>query len=304
MRIIRTVELHDVSKEEKLPGFTPEFPYIASRVELDYFREHFVPWHWHRTVELFYMESGELSYHTSNDERTFPAGSGGMINSNVIHTTRFRTQNERNIQILHLFDPVLLSGSPGSRIDQRYISPLASSSQVEIIALYPDCPEHADILRLIRQSFQLSEKDWGYELHMREILSQIWLKLLKLSEPRIQEIQTVNPAMDKVKSMLIYIHEHYADKISVSELASSAFLSERECYRVFSSCLHTTPGDYIRDYRLRIACRMLADGQDSVTDIGHACGLGNGSYFGKTFHEHIGCTPLEYRRKWQNRDIK
>ena len=49
---------------------------------------------------------------------------------------------------------------------------------------------------------------------------------------------------------------------------------------------------------------MLADGHESVTEIGHTCGLGNASYFGKIFREHTGYTPLEYRRKWQNNNKK
>jgi transcriptional regulator GlxA family with amidase domain len=102
--------------------------------------------------------------------------------------------------------------------------------------------------------------------------------------------------------MMIYIHDHFAEKISVRDLAAAAFLSERECYRVFQNCLHMTPTEYLTSIRLQMACRMLAETRESVTDIGHACGLGSSSYFGKTFREHTGYTPLEYRRKWQDND--
>ena len=42
-----------------------------------------------------------------------------------------------------------------------------------------------------------------------------------------------NKSNDKIKLMMIYIHEHYGEKISIPELAAAAYLSERECYRVF-----------------------------------------------------------------------
>ena len=45
MRIIRSLEFQIGSKEEKLPYDTHAFPYLASRAELDYYREPFVPWH-------------------------------------------------------------------------------------------------------------------------------------------------------------------------------------------------------------------------------------------------------------------
>ena len=108
---------------------------------------------------------------------------------------------------------------------------------------------------------------------------------------------------DKVKLMMVYIHEHFAEKISIPELAAAAFLSERECFRIFHDCLHMTPVEYMKNYRLQAACQMLAKGQEPVTSISHACGLGSSSYFGKVFREYMGCTPMEYRCKWQNNDI-
>lgn len=301
MKVIRGLEFHTDSKEEKLPGFSPNFPYIASRAELDCYREPFVPWHWHKAVELFYIESGELRYHTPNGTMVFSEGSGGMVNSNVLHMTSFRKNREKNIQLLHIFDPVLIAGQWGSLIEQKYITPLITASRLELIALYPDNPRHASILHLIRQAFELSEDEFGYELNIREALSQIWFRIVQLCRPALLEKPDANTkAIDKIKSMMIYIHEHYSEKISVSELSAAAYLSERECYRVFQSCLHMTPTEYMKSYRLQMACRMLAEGQESVTEIGHACGLGSTSYFGKIFHTHTGCTPLEYRRKWQD----
>ncbi|WP_437439574.1 helix-turn-helix transcriptional regulator [Enterocloster citroniae] len=61
--------------------------------------------------------------------------------------------------------------------------------------------------------------------------------------------------------------------------------------------MHMTPMEYIKDYRLQMACQMLARGQESITMISNACGLGSSSYFGKIFRDYAHCTPLEYRKK-------
>jgi len=65
-----------------------------------------------------------------------------------------------------------------------------------------------------------------------------------------------------------------------------------------------TPVEYIISYRLKMACHMLAESRETITFISHACGLGSSSYFGKVFREYIGCTPIEYRNKWQDNAIK
>lgn len=303
MRNIQNIEFYTGSKEELLPGFADDFPYIASRSQLDKYIGRFAPWHWHRAVELFYMESGSLTYYTPHGEIVFPAGSGGMVNSNVLHMTKAMSRTEDNIQLLHIFDTSLLAGEQGSRLERKYITPIVTAPQIEIIPVFPGNERQDKVLELILEAFSLSGDEFGYEMKLRELLSEIWLLLFELSRPMQEKGGKYNKNNDKIKLMMAYIHEHYSEKIFISELAAAAYLSERECFRVFHDCLHTTPVEYIKTYRLQAACQMLARGQEPVTVISQACGLGSSSYFGKVFREYAHCTPLEYRRKWQDSDI-
>ena len=258
MKNIHSIEFYTGSKEELLLGFEKDFPYIASRAELDKYIGHYVPWHWHKTVELFYMESGSIEYDTPGGKLLFPAGSGGIVNSNVLHMTKAISQKEKNIQLLHIFDVSLLAGEQGSRIEQKYIAPIITAPQIEVIPLFPGNAEEERILKLLAASFRLSSDEFGYEIKLRETLTEIWLMLFELSRPMREKKGEHNKSNDKIKLMMIYIHEHYREKISIPELAAAAYLSERECYRVFHDCLHMTPVEYITTYRLQIACQMLS----------------------------------------------
>lgn len=178
MKNVYKLEFHSGSKEELLPDFESEFPYIASNAELDKYIGRSAPWHWHRAIELFYMESGTLEYYTPKKKLSFSAGSGGFINSNVLHMTKAVSRTEKNIQRLHIFDTALISGNYGSKIEKKYVMPITANPQIEIYAFRPDNFIHADILDLIKQTFTLCENDIGYEIKIRESLSRIWLKLL------------------------------------------------------------------------------------------------------------------------------
>ena len=278
MNNIHHIEFHTGSKEELFPDFSVDFPYIASRAELDKYAGRFVPWHWHKAVELFYMKSGSLEYHTPGGKLLFPAGSGGLVNSNVLHMTRAMPQTAENIQLLHIFDLSLLFGEPGSRIEKKYITPIAAAPQIELIPLFPGNAAQEAILKRITEAFRFSGEEFGYEMKLREALSEIWLMLF--DRPMLENGRTHSKSNDKIKLMMIYIHEHFAEKLSIAELAASAFLSQRECFRVFRECLNMTPVEYLNTYRLQTACRMLARGTEPVTVISHACGLGSSSYFG------------------------
>lgn len=297
MKYLRGIEIDHASHEEILPDFAADFPYIATCAELDRYIEPCTPWHWHRAVELFYMESGVLEYSTPGGTWRFPAGSGGMVNSNVLHATRTERGAERNVQLLHLFEPSLLAGEQGSRIERRYILPLLTAPGAELIPLSPEEPAQAEILRDIRAAFAFSGQTWGDEVSLREALTRIWMKLSALVEPNTQRSREGDGA---IKQLLVYVHTHFQEELCVEQLAQAAHISKRACFRLFRDKLHMTPLEYIRSYRLQKACQMLAHSEVPVTQVAGLCGLGSSSYFGKVFRETFGCTPREYRRRWRD----
>ncbi len=107
-----------------------------------------------------------------------------------------------------------------------------------------------------------------------------------------------NPKLnEKMKLMVGYVHEHFGEKITIKKIAAAAYISERECYRSFHAVMHMTPNEYVKQYRLQVASRMLTDSNESINNIAQVCGLGTSSFFGKVFRESFALTPLEYRKK-------
>ena len=139
---------------------------------------------------------------------------------------------------------------------------------------------------------------------MRSVLSEIWCGLLALTETMEKSPKHNSRSSQKIKIMLAFIHKHCGDKLSVKEIAASAFISERECFRVFRDCLNMTPVEYVTSFRLQRACWMLSEGNEPITSICHICGLGSSSYFGRVVRTSMGCSPKEYRQKWQNSDTR
>ena len=300
MRDIYGVNLYTGTREERLPDFSFDFPYIASRVNLNEMPGRETPWHWHKAIELFYVEKGYLTYCTPGGETMFQAGMGGLVNTGVLHRTYLGPSAEA-LAFLHIFDPSILAGQPGSRIDQKYIAPVVSSG-AEIIVLRPEDAAQSAVLENLRKSFREEEQAFGYEIRLRSVLSTIWVDVLACAGSLAESSATQRQTNEKIKTIMAYVHEHYAERIAVGDLAAICFSSERECFRLFQNCLHTTPVAYLRSVRLQAACRLLEEGRMPVTEIGQLCGLGSSSYFGKVFREAFGCTPQSYRKKWQDRN--
>lgn len=294
MENIRSLQFKNPSREQLHPDLEEDFPCVTSRVKINEYKDGIVPWHWHEEVELFYIENGVLEYDFPKGKIIFPKGSGGLVNSNLIHKTKSHAPD--TIQYLHIFNVSLIAGNPGSRIEKKFIAPIVNAPQIEIISLFPDVPEHIEILNEIKNSFYLRNDTADYEIILRNALSNIWCGILNISSSALSDQITVDKVNNKLKAMIIYIHEHYSEKLSVKQIASAAFISDRECFRVFQNYLHSTPAEYLRNYRIQKACHLLINTSETVTSVGLNCGFENNSYFIKTFRERIGCTPQEYRK--------
>lgn len=293
MKTVHCVAFKGESQEEELPDFHPDFPYIMSYVEPGKFPGRYVPWHWHREVELFYMQHGDLEYHTPLGTMLFPTGSGGLVNSNVLHMTRSLTDD--TAQMIHIFDTSLIGGQRGSLLEQKYVLPLVGAPQVEILGLFPENPEQTAVLRALSESFRLPT-DFLYEIRLRSALSELWCDLLRLSEP-LRRKSGPRVFNEKIKTMMRYVQEHCAEKVAMREIAGAAFISERECFRTFHDTLNTTPAEYLRSCRVQKACEMLIDSDDPVTTIAQTCGFASSSHLNTVFRRYMECTPREFRDK-------
>lgn len=299
MEAIRTIRLRSATRQEILPDFSPDFPYRFSLSEPGGFPGGRVPWHWHPALELFYIQRGTLVYETPAGQRSFAAGSGGLINANVLHGA-YATPGEPVTQLIHLFEPSLLGGSLGGRIEQKYLLPITADASLELLAFEPGAPQQDAILRKLKASFELPRDAFGYELRLRAALSDLWLELLALPRP---EKRACAASDEACKAMMAFLHEHAAEPLHIAQIAAAGCCSEREVYRTFRTCLHTTPLNYLQNLRLQNACTQLVLSRRSVTEIAADCGFASLSYFGKVFRRAFGCTPAAYRAKWQDRTM-
>lgn len=295
---VQKIDLQYNSKQEIIPGFSEDFPYIASCAELGKYIDSNIPWHWHNTVELFYMEKGSIEYITPKGSFYFPEGTAGFVNLGTLHSTRWEKTDTEMTQLLHLFHPELISGKIDSRIHQKYILPLTDTSGIEILPIYPDSNHNKKLLKMIRNGFDLSEDMDGYEFEIRKILTDIWMELLLLEKDIPDILRSFSGT--EMKQMMSYIHEHYMESISVDEIAASAHVSKRACFRFFKDSLHMSPLDYIKSYRLQIATQLLIEGKISMTEIASRTGFGSSSYFSKVFREEKGYTPSEFKKNWHD----
>lgn len=101
----------------------------------------------------------------------------------------------------------------------------------------------------------------------------------------------------KMKKAVAYIDKHYADEISVEDVARESGLSESQFRRVFEDVIAKSPIDYITTIRLNAARKLLTTTDKSIAEIAVEVGFFDQSHFIKAFRRERGTTPGRYRRE-------
>jgi len=93
-----------------------------------------------------------------------------------------------------------------------------------------------------------------------------------------------------------YISENYGKKISIKDICRELDCSKSTLLASFKKQYGITVGDYLTEYRLDEAKRMLEMGDVSINEIAHATGFYDQSYFSKVFSAKCGVSPSDYRK--------
>ncbi len=92
------------------------------------------------------------------------------------------------------------------------------------------------------------------------------------------------------------IREHYAENISLRELSRKLYINNAYLGQMFKKKYGVSFKDYLTDYRINQAAKMLVSSDRKIIDIAEDVGYKDSDYFVQKFIERMGCTPSKYRR--------
>lgn len=93
------------------------------------------------------------------------------------------------------------------------------------------------------------------------------------------------------------IHRHPDQHWSVQTLANEAGMSRTAFNESFRETVGNTPGEYLKQWRMRLACRWLESNQMMVGQIVDRLGYQSETAFFRAFRQQIGMSPGQYRQQ-------
>ena len=96
-----------------------------------------------------------------------------------------------------------------------------------------------------------------------------------------------------------FIAANPSSDLSVARLAARCGLSPRHFARLFRSEVGITPHAWVEAARVSTARRLLESGHDAPKLVAAKCGFANADTLRRAFIRHVGVTPAEYRKRYE-----
>lgn len=277
-----------------------------------------IPLHWHTELEFYVARGGAIQIQINNTHFVLKEGSGIFINSNVLHAFQQCSIHD-NCQCPNIVFSSELIAPMHSLIYQAYIQPILNNQNLPFIILdftyswQKEILNHLDIVFSLLQRYGEIPAYYGqfpilsyhhqhiesacFALDVVNHMNRIWQILFThlLDIPNISNEQNNITLQIRMQKMLQFIHEHYAQALSLHDIAHAANISKSEASRCFQQYLHDSPVHYLLSYRLAKAKLALQNQTMAISEIASSCGFSSTSYFGKLFRKKTGVTPMQYR---------
>ena len=250
-------------------------------------------WHIHPEMELIYVNGGSGKRHIGNQLSYYKNGDLLLIGSNLPHygfTDRLtRNKSETIVQMKedflgpHFFDvPEMIAVK---KLLQRAKQGIAFTGKTKskVGQKFEKLPKHDPFDRLLKILAILKELAKSEEytvLNVDGYAMEI--------EPR--DSKRINKVYD-------FVRDNFQRQISLDEIADVVSMTEPAFCRYFKKLSGKTFTQFVNEYRLVHASKLLSERPDNITDICFECGFNNFSHFNKLFKAFTGKSPSRYRNE-------
>ena len=274
----------------------PELPVKIIKPRLSDYPNRRVICHWHEDIELIYIVNGEMNYEINGKTVRLSDHCVLFVNARQLHYGFSASDSECDF-ICVLFHPSLLQA--GTKMFQTMAAPIIGNEGIDYLLFEAcDSDDYRSIAGCMREMAALREKAApGYEWEVTGSLNKLWSVIFRRCEALPMETGSGRHADRQLqREMVSYIFSHYAETLTLEEIAASGNVSRSKCCLIFKKYLGESPIDFVNSYRLEKSCQLLRNTRQSITEIALGCGFNHSSYYTKLFSRKYGCTPSEYRR--------
>lgn len=250
-------------------------------------------YHKHDFIEIGIILKGEGVYHLNDEYVPVKEGDVLIFNPGIGHESIIREGEEGRLEYFIGLADVSFCHMRENQIE------LKDGGNV----LHTSGKTRREIFQLCeKMEKENTERKPGSYFMLKAYLTQLLLHIVR------EEIEPV-PAMKGrefestgkkyvAAQIADYLDEHYAEKISLDQIAANMYLSPYYISKIFKSEIGESPIHYLIRVRLEHAKELLELKEDfGIAEIAEKVGYDDAYHFSKLFKKTYGMSPLKYRNR-------
>lgn len=250
--------------------------------------------HWHEEAEFTLIQKGTCTYQAHLTSYQVKPGDLIFLPPMVLHAIN-SIPGESMRSETYVFHMNFLGINSADVCAVRYLTPITNQKLIPPFVISKEHPVYRDALRLfhaISRAYKTAAP--GYELMLKSLFLQLIAILLPYCKESSALPQLHTEHAMKLKQVLEYIENHYADDLSIKELAGICYFSEYYFMRFFKKYVGMPCLEYIKNLRLEKAAKQFEQGETSTLSVSLSVGFHNLSYFHREFKKKYGMTPKKF----------
>lgn len=242
--------------------------------------QHFVPPHWHRSIEMTYVVKGTLNLQLGESSRKVKSGEFLLVNSGVLHEVS--NDPSPDIEVIVFI------------ISYDFLKDKIANFDEIGFDIYNNRTTYSEFSRLFIEIRELYRRNETYAyLKIRAKLLEI---LAILMDKHQIKFDAESKDHEKIREVLEYIHANYNHDLTQHEVAEEYHVSREHFSRQFKKKIGITFTDYLINYRIYRAFTDIVMTNDAIQDVALRHGFPNTKSFITHFKRKYKMTPNAYRR--------
>ncbi len=248
---------------------------------------------WHEQLEILYILEGKIQIDCGYRRYICDKGDIVIVNPCEEHVVGYHSGNPSYHCIM--IDPKFYAGGLLDRCGLQYMLPI-NGQQMKFNNLIRGNGKVSDILQELIA--ECEERRYAFEVAVKGNLLRLLAELFRSEMSGLQGDEKV--IADKANYELVapvfpYIAEHYAQKITLKDLAAACCVNVSHLCRVFKKLTGKTVMEYLNEYRLSKAQMLLVTTDLGLCEIAAQAGYTDMGYMMRRFKAAYGISPGRFR---------
>jgi AraC-like DNA-binding protein len=249
-------------------------------------------WHFHPELEIVFIKEGSGKRHIGNHISQYYNGDLIVVGPNLPHygfTDRFSgSKTEIILQLREDF----LGKDFFSKIEFQNIQRFIEKSKA---GLSFSGNTKTEVGQRLESMFYMSNFEKLLEL-LKILHTLANSRELEVLNATGVVLETNSHKAGRLDTIFTYVRKQFQEEITLEEIAQLANMTVPSFCRFFKNNTGKTFIEFLNEFRITHACKLLSDTELSVTEICFECGFNNFSHFTKFFKRVTNMSPSEYRK--------